>query len=87
MVRFFGFMLLSLYFVSTLGQLPSPDILALLKFKKSVKHDPTGYVLNSWNEESIDFSGCPSSWNGIVCNAGHVAGVVLDNLGLSAEAD
>ncbi|XP_074281745.1 LRR receptor-like serine/threonine-protein kinase GHR1 [Silene latifolia] len=87
MVRLFKFVLISLYLVSTMGQLPSPDILALLQFKKGIKHDPTGYVVNSWNEESIDFNGCPSSWNGIVCNAGHVAGVVLDNLGLSAVAD
>lgn len=77
----------SLFFLSAMGQLPSQDILTLLEFKKGIKHDPTGYVLNSWNEESIDFDGCPSSWNGIVCNGGNVAGVVLDNLGLSADAD
>ncbi|CAI0545531.1 unnamed protein product [Linum tenue] len=70
-----------------MGQLPSQDILALLEFKKGIKHDPTGYVLQSWNEESIDFNGCPSSWNGIVCNGGNVAGVVLDNLDLAADAD
>ncbi|OMO83241.1 hypothetical protein CCACVL1_11492 [Corchorus capsularis] len=69
-----------------MGQLPSQDILALLEFKKGIKHDPTGYVLDSWNEESIDFDGCPSSWNGIVCNGGNVAGVILDNLSLSADA-
>ncbi|XP_021736803.1 probable LRR receptor-like serine/threonine-protein kinase At4g20940 [Chenopodium quinoa] len=87
MMRLFRLVLMCLYMVSTMGQLPSPDIIALLQFKKGIKHDPTGYVLNSWNEESIDFNGCPSSWNGIVCNGGHVAGVVLDNLGLSAAAD
>ncbi|KAJ0016532.1 hypothetical protein Pint_11266 [Pistacia integerrima] len=70
-----------------MGQLPSQDILALLEFKKGIKNDPTGYVLDSWNEESIDFNGCPSSWNGVICNGGNVAGVVLDNLGLSAVAD
>ncbi|EFH46179.1 leucine-rich repeat family protein [Arabidopsis lyrata subsp. lyrata] len=70
-----------------MGQLPSQDIMALLEFKKGIKHDPTGFVLNSWNDESIDFNGCPSSWNGIVCNGGNVAGVVLDNLGLTADAD
>ncbi|PNT13788.1 hypothetical protein POPTR_011G163700v4 [Populus trichocarpa] len=80
-------LLLSLFFLSAMGQLPSQDILALLEFKKGIKHDPTGYVLESWNEESIDFNGCPSSWNGIVCNGGNVAGVVLDNLGLSADVD
>ncbi|POO00994.1 Tyrosine-protein kinase [Trema orientale] len=70
-----------------MGQLPSQDILALLEFRKGIKRDPTGYVLNSWNDESIDFNGCPASWNGIVCNGGNVAGVVLDNLSLSADAD
>nr|GFD53611.1 probable LRR receptor-like serine/threonine-protein kinase At4g20940 [Tanacetum cinerariifolium] len=44
-------------------------------------------VLSSWNEESIDFNGCPSSWNGIMCNGGNVAGVVLDHLSLSADVD
>ena len=82
-----GFLVLSLLFLSAMGQLPSQDILALLEFRKGIKRDPTGYVLDSWNDESIDFNGCPSSWNGIVCNGGNVAGVVLDNLGLSAEAD
>lgn len=80
-------LLLSMFFLSVMGQLPSQDIMALLEFKKGIKHDPTGFVLNSWNDESIDFNGCPSSWNGIVCNGGNVAGVVLDNLGLSADAD
>ncbi|KAE8664570.1 putative LRR receptor-like serine/threonine-protein kinase [Hibiscus syriacus] len=70
-----------------MGQLPSQDIMALLEFKKGIKNDPTGYVLDSWNEESIDFNGCPSSWNGIVCNGGNVAVVVLENLGLSIDAD
>ncbi|XP_022927435.1 probable LRR receptor-like serine/threonine-protein kinase At4g20940 [Cucurbita moschata] len=80
-------LVLSLLLVSAMAQLPSQDILALLEFKKGIKHDPTGFVVSSWNEESIDFDGCPSSWNGIVCNSGSVAGVVLDNLGLSADVD
>ncbi|KAM6551877.1 hypothetical protein CsatB_001685 [Cannabis sativa] len=86
-MKFGGLFVLFLLFVSAMGQLPSQDILALLEFRKGIKRDPTGYVLNSWNDESIDFNGCPSSWNGIVCNGGNVAGVVLDNLSLSAEAD
>ncbi|KAL5771819.1 hypothetical protein ACOSQ2_011743 [Xanthoceras sorbifolium] len=86
-MKLFRVLVLSLFFFTAMGQLPSQDILALLEFKKGVKNDPTGYVLDSWNEESIDFNGCPSSWNGIVCNGGNVAGVVLDNLGLSAVAD
>lgn len=86
-MKLFPLLWLSLLFVSAMGQLPSQDILALLEFKKGIKHDPTGYVLSSWNEESIDFNGCPSSWNGIVCNGVNVAGVVLDHHALSADAD
>ncbi|KAK6150148.1 hypothetical protein DH2020_017673 [Rehmannia glutinosa] len=86
-MRIFRLFVVGLCFVSSLGQLPSQDILALLEFKKGIKHDPTGFVLDSWNDESIDFNGCPSSWNGIMCNGGNVAAVVLDNLGLSADAD
>lgn len=78
---------MSLLLISAAGQLPSQDILSLLEFKKGIRRDPTGYVLDSWNEESIDFNGCPSSWNGIVCNGANVAGVVLDNLNLTADAD
>ncbi|KAG6507331.1 LRR receptor-like serine/threonine-protein kinase GHR1 [Zingiber officinale] len=74
-------------FIPCFGQLPSPDILALLAFKKGITHDPTGFVVGSWNEESIDFNGCPASWNGIVCNGGNVAGVLLDNHGISGYAD
>lgn len=86
-MRIFGLLVVSLCCVSCLGQLPSQDILALLEFKKGIKHDPTGFVVNSWNDESIDFNGCPSSWNGIMCNGGNVAAVILDNLGLSADVD
>ncbi|XP_078433176.1 leucine-rich receptor-like protein kinase family protein [Wolffia australiana] len=69
------------------AQLPSPEIIALLEFKKAISRDPTGYIFESWNEEAIDFNGCPSSWNGIVCSGAQVAGVVLDNLSLVGRAD
>ncbi|XP_019052118.1 PREDICTED: probable LRR receptor-like serine/threonine-protein kinase At4g20940 [Nelumbo nucifera] len=87
MMKLLWLLTVSLFFISAMGQLPSQDILALLEFKKGITHDPTGYILQSWNEESIDFNGCPSSWNGIVCNGDKVAGVILDNLSLSAIAD
>ncbi|XP_073280927.1 LRR receptor-like serine/threonine-protein kinase GHR1 [Primulina huaijiensis] len=74
-------------FVCALGQLPSQDILTLLEFKKGITNDPTGFVLDSWNDESIDFNGCPASWNGVMCNGGNVAAVVLDNVGLTADTD
>ncbi|KAF2310764.1 hypothetical protein GH714_016978 [Hevea brasiliensis] len=69
-----------------MGQLPSQDILALLEFKKGIKHDPTGYVLSSWNDESIDFDGCPSSWNGVVfvklsMSNNSMTGKIPDNIG------
>ncbi|RWW54272.1 hypothetical protein BHE74_00039156 [Ensete ventricosum] len=80
-------LLLFLLAIPSSSQLPSPDILALLAFKKGITHDPTGYIMGSWNEESIDFNGCPASWNGVVCNGANVAGIVLDNHGISGHAD
>ncbi|CAN6196858.1 unnamed protein product [Urochloa humidicola] len=82
-----GFLLFLLLASPALGQLPSQDILALLAFKKGITHDPSGYITDSWNDESIDFNGCPASWNGIVCNGASVAGVVLDGHGISGVAD
>ncbi|KAH7661107.1 Non-specific serine/threonine protein kinase protein [Dioscorea alata] len=87
MGAFRGFHVLSIFVMVASAQLPSQDILALLEFKKGITSDPKGYITDSWNEESIDFNGCPSSWNGIVCSGGNVAGVVLDNLGLLGVAD
>uniref|UniRef100_A0A7N0T0Z8 Protein kinase domain-containing protein n=1 Tax=Kalanchoe fedtschenkoi TaxID=63787 RepID=A0A7N0T0Z8_KALFE len=86
-MKLFWILVVSSLFLIVKGQLPTADIMALLAFKKGIKYDPTGFVLNSWNEESIDFNGCPSSWNGIVCNGGNVAGVVLEDHGLSADVD
>ena len=40
-----------------------------------------------WNEESIDFNGCPSPWKGIVGNGANVARVFLDHQGLSTDVD
>ncbi|KAL5197151.1 hypothetical protein ABZP36_000663 [Zizania latifolia] len=82
-----GFLVLFLLAAPAFGQLPSQDILALLAFKKGITHDPAGFITDSWNDESIDFNGCPASWNGIVCNGASVAGVVLDGHGISGVAD
>ncbi|KAF8714078.1 hypothetical protein HU200_028075 [Digitaria exilis] len=82
-----GLFVLLLLASPVLGQLPSQDILALLAFKKGITHDPSGYITDSWNDESIDFNGCPASWNGVVCNGASVAGVVLDDHGISGIAD
>ena len=40
-----------------------------------------------WNEESIDFNGCPSPQNGIVGNGVNVARVFLDHQDLSTDVD
>ncbi|KAG8083749.1 hypothetical protein GUJ93_ZPchr0016g2605 [Zizania palustris] len=82
-----GFFVLLLLVAPAFCQLPSQDILALLAFKKGITHDPAGFITDSWNDESIDFNGCPASWNGIVCNGANVAGVVLDGHGISGAAD
>lgn len=83
-----GFLfLLLLAAAPAFGQLPSQDILALLALKKGITHDPAGFVTDSWNDESIDFNGCPASWNGVVCNGASVAGVVLDGHRISGVAD
>ncbi|TVU41162.1 hypothetical protein EJB05_14661 [Eragrostis curvula] len=82
-----SFLVLLLLASPALGQLPSQDILALLAFKKGITHDPASFITDSWNDESIDFNGCPASWNGIVCNGASVAGVVLDGHGISGTAD
>lgn len=82
-----GFLVLLLVAGPAFGQLPSQDILALLAFKKGITHDPAGFITDSWNDESIDFNGCPASWNGIVCNGASVAGVVLDGHEISGVAD
>ncbi|GER26059.1 leucine-rich receptor-like protein kinase family protein [Striga asiatica] len=83
----FRLYLVCICIISALGQLHSQDIMALLEFKKAIEHDPNDFVLGSWNDESIDFNGCPSSWNGIICNGENVAAIVLDDLGLFATVD
>ena len=76
---------LALSFGFVPAQTVSKDAVALLEFKKGIQKDPLGHVLNSWNEESVDGDGCPSSWHGIVCKNGMVTGIDLSNLNLSGE--
>lgn len=76
---------LAMSFGFVMAQTLSKDALALLEFKKGIQKDPFGYVLNSWNEESVDSNGCPTSWHGIMCNNGMITGIDLSNLNLSGE--
>eukprot|EP01018_Ginkgo_biloba_P031124 Gb_30406 [translate_table: standard] len=68
-----------------MSQTPSNDALALLEFRKAIHKDPSGYVLNSWKEKSMDNNGCPMAWHGVICNNGMITGVNLANLNLSGE--
>ncbi|XP_058084549.1 probable inactive receptor kinase At5g10020 [Magnolia sinica] len=80
----------SLLFFDGLGEdffsSPSPDVRALLEFKKGVRVDPSGIVSNSWDPTSVESDGCPRSWSGISCGGGgYVTDIVLDRLGLIGD--
>ncbi|CAM8915784.1 unnamed protein product [Rhodiola kirilowii] len=58
----------------------------LLEFKKGIKRDPLGKVLNSWIlDSSSDPNACPERWYGVSCEAGRVVAVVLEGLDLAGE--
>ncbi|XP_027333677.1 probable inactive receptor kinase At5g10020 [Abrus precatorius] len=65
--------------------LGNSDIDALLEFKKSIQNDPSGLVVNSWDSKSLDSTGCPQNWYGILCSEGNVISITLDNAGLVGE--
>ncbi|KAK9163066.1 hypothetical protein Syun_003968 [Stephania yunnanensis] len=60
---------------------------ALLEFKKGIREDPLGRVLDTWNLSSeMEADGCPESWHGIFCeDTGSVTAIVLDGLGLVGD--
>lgn len=62
------------------------DTKSLLEFKKGIKRDPLGKVVNSWIlDSSDDPNACPEIWYGVSCDAGRVVAVVLESLDLSGE--
>ncbi|KAL6993099.1 hypothetical protein U1Q18_011218 [Sarracenia purpurea var. burkii] len=79
--------LLSLFLFSRILVSSSPDELrSLLEFKKGIRDDPLGKVLNSWNQSSTDPNACPQSFYGVVCDdAGNVTAILLDRLGLVGD--
>lgn len=87
-MRIIRLLLVFFSFIAVFGQLHYQDSVTLIEFMKGIKHDPTGYVLDSWNNESNNnVKGCPP-WNGVTCgSSGDVIAIVLDNLGLSADVD
>ncbi|KAL4200517.1 hypothetical protein AMTRI_Chr02g211610 [Amborella trichopoda] len=76
---------LYLFFLTVVAQPPSQEVQTLLEFKKQIKTDPSGTILNSWKEESVN--GCPSTWYGIVCNNKGISSVILNNLNITANID
>ncbi|GMH25141.1 hypothetical protein Nepgr_026984 [Nepenthes gracilis] len=85
----FSLFILSLLFVAVLSA--SDELRALLEFKKGIKDDPLGKVLESWNQTSVSVTdnhdACPSSFYGVICDesSGSVIAIVLERLELSGE--
>ncbi|KAA8546884.1 hypothetical protein F0562_003313 [Nyssa sinensis] len=74
-------LILSVVFVSS----NEDDVRSLLEFRKGIKVDPLGRV-SSWSQSNIDPNTCPQSFHGVTCDdAGNVAAIVLDGLGLGGE--
>ncbi|CAM8902138.1 unnamed protein product [Rhodiola kirilowii] len=62
------------------------ETIPLLEFKKGIKRDPLGKVVNSWVlDSSADPNACPDRWYGVSCEAGHVVAVVLERLDLAGD--
>ncbi|XP_028110042.1 probable inactive receptor kinase At5g10020 [Camellia sinensis] len=64
------------------------ELRSLLEFKKGIRVDPLGKVLNSWNQSSAaaDPNSCPHSFYGVVCaDSGNVTAILLDGLGLAGD--
>ncbi|ONK67474.1 uncharacterized protein A4U43_C05F430 [Asparagus officinalis] len=61
----------------------SSDIDALLEFKKGIRKDPSGNIMDSWDQvNSQDSGGCPVKWNGVQCNVDRVSSINLNDMGL-----
>ncbi|KAL5764537.1 hypothetical protein ACOSQ2_017131 [Xanthoceras sorbifolium] len=71
-----------LLFVLVVNALGQSDFEALLLLKKGIEEDPSGQVLHSWDSKSLASDGCPQNWFGITCIDGHIASIMLNDLGL-----
>uniref|UniRef100_A0A7N0ZWU6 Protein kinase domain-containing protein n=2 Tax=Kalanchoe fedtschenkoi TaxID=63787 RepID=A0A7N0ZWU6_KALFE len=59
---------------------------ALLEFKKGIKRDPLGKVLDSWVlDSSADPNACPATWYGVSCEGVNVVALMLEQLDLAGE--
>ncbi|KAK6924144.1 Leucine rich repeat 4 [Dillenia turbinata] len=82
---FFILFSLSIFTVQVLCS--NDEVRSLLEFKKGIKEDPFGKVVNSWTiSSSASTESCPSSWTGIECDeSGSVSAIVLNRLGLGGD--
>ncbi|XP_042497839.1 probable inactive receptor kinase At5g10020 [Macadamia integrifolia] len=78
-------LILPLLFFGVLGS--EDEVRSLLEFKKGIRDDPLGRVLNSWDRSTVEADGCPRAWYGVVCddNTVSVTALVLEELNLSGD--
>ncbi|XVF61746.1 hypothetical protein PTKIN_Ptkin08bG0155200 [Pterospermum kingtungense] len=83
---FFYLLLLLLFlgFASSASGVDPSELRSLLEFKKGIKTDPLGKVLDVWDP---DTQPDPSSWTGVTRdpNSGSIVGINLDRLGLVGD--
>ncbi|CAM8910221.1 unnamed protein product [Rhodiola kirilowii] len=65
--------------------LEQSEIEALLDIKKGFLKDPSGKLISSWDSKFVANDGCPENWYGIICDAGHVTSLSINDLGLVGE--
>ncbi|KAK3002438.1 hypothetical protein RJ639_020956 [Escallonia herrerae] len=85
--RFLSLLLLLFSLLTAAASSSADEVRSLLEFKKGIRSDPLGRVLNSWNQTtpSADPTGCPGFY-GVVCDdSGSVAAINLDRLGLVGD--
>ncbi|XP_074308669.1 putative inactive receptor kinase At5g10020 [Silene latifolia] len=88
---------LNLIFILVFLSPPSPataysgEVQALLEFKKGIRHDPTGQIVDSWNSAAVSTAGdldlCPDAFHGVACDetSNAVVSIVLDRLNLQGD--
>ncbi|KAJ4951475.1 hypothetical protein NE237_028307 [Protea cynaroides] len=78
-------LVLPMLFFGILGS--QEEVQSLLEFKKGIRDDPLGRVLNSWDHSSVKSDECPRAWYGVVCDDSTVSvtALVLEELNLSGD--
>ncbi|KAH9623480.1 hypothetical protein KSS87_012705 [Heliosperma pusillum] len=69
----------------------SGEVQALLEFKKGIRHDPSGQIVDTWNSAAVSTAGdldlCPDAFHGVDCDetSNAVVSIVLDRLNLQGD--